>query len=438
LAAVDSETVSPPTPGQVLAVAAGNALEFYDFLAYAFFAAQIGRAFFPSHDPSISLLSSLATFGVGFLMRPVGALVIGRIGDRFGRKPAMLTTFGLMGAAMIGLACVPSYARIGVAAPILVIACRFVQGFAVGGEVGSSTAYLIEASPARRRGFYVSLQYAAQQAAVLTIGLVGYALAHTLSDAQLDAWGWRVAFLIGALILPAGLALRAGLSETLQPGPAAAWERTDPRPLAVIAVVGVMIIAGGTTATYVLGYLTTFATETLHMPKTLGFAATVTTGLAGVICAPLGGALSDRFGRKPVMMIGWALLLLATLPGFMWVARMRSATALLGMAAVLAILNYAATAAVLVSLTESLPRRIRAGGLGVIYALAVSVFGGSTQFIVAWLTRLLHTPLAPAWYMTGAVAVSLVAMAMQPETAGRLLPPSSFPGLSRASKVHPL
>ncbi len=404
-------------------MAAGNALEFYDFLAYAFFAAQIGRTFFPSHDPSISLLTSLATFGVGFLMRPVGALAIGRIGDRFGRKPAMLTAFGLMGLAMVGLACIPSYARIGVAAPILVIVCRFVQGFALGGEVGPSTAYLIEAAPPGQRGFYVSLQYAAQQAAVLTAGLVGYGLAHNLSDAQLDAWGWRVAFLFGAVLLPFGLVLRAGVTETLAAAPGRDAEAPDARPFALVAGVGLMMIAGGTTVTYILNYLTTFATETLHMPKTLGFAATVTTGLAGLICSPIGGRLSDRFGRKPVMMTGWIVLLFVTLPGFVWVSQQRSAAALLGMAATLAVISNTASAAVLTSLTEVLPRRIRAGALGVIYALAVSVFGGSTQFTVAWLTRLLHSPLAPAWYMTGGVAVSLVAMAIQPETVRRATAP---------------
>jgi MHS family citrate/tricarballylate:H+ symporter-like MFS transporter len=411
----------PPRLSQIAAVAAGNALEFYDFLAYAFFAGEIGRAFFPSADPSASLLASLATFGAGFLMRPVGAVVLGRIGDRHGRKPAMLLSFSLMGLAMVALAAIPSYGRIGMLAPVLVIACRFVQGFALGGEVGPSTAYLIEAAPRHRRGLYVAVQYMGQQGAVLAVGLVGYGLARALSPAALDAWGWRAAFLAGATIIPFGLFLRAHLTETLaavppvQPAQPAA--RSASRPLALVAVLGLAMLAGGTTVTYVLNYLTTYATETLHMPKTLGFAATVTTGLVGVIVSPIGGLLSDRFGRKPVMMIPWAVLLLVTVPAFRLIADQRSAGALLGMAVVLAAANNLAFSAILTTLTEGLPRRIRAGALGLIYAVAISVFGGSTQFTVAWLTRLFHNPLAPAWYMTAGVALSLAAMALQAETA---------------------
>src|SRR5580698_3038090 len=201
----------------VAAVTAGNALEFYDFLTYAFFAAQIGRTFFPSANAAGSLLASLATFGAGFLMRPVGALTIGRMADRIGRKPAMLLSFALMGTAMVGLALTPSYRAIGIAAPILAIGFRLVQGFALGGEIGPNTAYLIEAAPPNRRGLYVSFQYMSQDGSVLVSGLVGYALAQWLSDAQLDAWGWRVAFILGASIVPFGLLLRRELAETLPP-----------------------------------------------------------------------------------------------------------------------------------------------------------------------------------------------------------------------------
>ena len=415
---VETVVFAPPRTSQILAVAAGNALEFYDFLAYAFFAGEIGRTFFPSTDASVSLLASLATFGAGFLMRPVGAVVIGRIGDRRGRKPAMLLSFLLMGLAMVALAAVPAYSRIGILAPVLVIACRLVQGFALGGEVGPSTAYLIEAAPVRRRGLYVSFQYMGQQSAVLAVGVVGYALARNLGGAALDAWGWRIAFLAGAAVVPFGLILRTHLVETLATAPpAGAAAGPAPRSLVRMAVLGLMLLAGATIVTYVLNYMTTYATETLHMPKTLGFAVTVTTGLVGVIVSPIGGLLSDRFGRKPLMMAGWTVLLLATVPAFWLISRDRSAGALLGMAAVLATASNLAFTAILTSLTEGLPPRIRAGALGLMYAVAIAVFGGSTQFAVTWLTRLLHNPLAPAWYMTASVAISLVAMALRAETA---------------------
>src|SRR3954467_3766661 len=203
----DSTPAHPPLK-QVLAVVAGNGLEYYDFVTYAFFAAQIGRTFFPSDTPGTSLLASLATFGAGFLTRPLGALVIGRYADRAGRKPAMLLSFWLMGIAVVGLPLVPAFASIGLAAPLLVIGFRLLQGFALGGEVGPNTAFLMEAAPARHRGFYVSLQATSADIAVMIAGLVGVLLANLLVPAQLDAWGWRLALLPGAVIVPFGLMLR--------------------------------------------------------------------------------------------------------------------------------------------------------------------------------------------------------------------------------------
>jgi len=423
--AVEIMGLTTPPFGQALkarhvaAVTAGNALEFYDFLTYAFFAAQIGRTFFPSADAAGSLLASLATFGAGFLMRPVGALTIGRMADKIGRKPAMLLSFTLMGVAMVGLALTPAYRAIGIAAPILAIVFRLIQGFALGGEIGPNTAYLIEAAPPHRRGLYVSFQYMSQDGSILVAGLVGYALSSLMSDAALDAWGWRIAFLLGAVIVPFGLLLRRELAETLPPK--APGSRT-PAPavtarLGRIVALGVVMLAGGTTVSYVMDYLTTYATATLHMATKVGFLATIFLGLTGLIFDPIGGWLSDRFGRKRTMLIPWTVLLLATLPGFFLLSSLRSATVLVGLSVVLTIAASLSTTSVLVSVTESIPARIRAGSLGLIYAFAISVFGGSTQFTVAWLTGLTHNPLAPAWYMSVCVAVALLAMFALPETA---------------------
>ena len=207
-------TVPKLSRPQLAAVLAGNALEFYDFLIFGFFAVQIGDALFPPGDATRKLLLTLATFGVGFLTRPLGGLLIGPLGDRIGRKPAMLFTFGLMGFAMIGLALTPPYVSIGLAAPVLVVVFRLLQGFALGGEVGPATAFLMEAAPPQRRGLYVSLQTATQQLGILVSGLVGVGISSALTPEQLTAWGWRVAMLLGASVVPFALVMRRRLPET--------------------------------------------------------------------------------------------------------------------------------------------------------------------------------------------------------------------------------
>ena len=202
--------------GQLAAVVAGNALEFYDFLVFSFFAIQIGQAFFPGGSETASLLKTLAVFGAGFLTRPLGGLVIAPLSDRIGRRPAMLFTFALMGLSIAGLALTPSYASIGVAAPALALTFRLAQGFALGGEVGPTTAFLLEAAPRQRRGFYVSLQNATQYFSVLCVGLIGTALTSVMAPADFGAWGWRVAMLLGAAMVPFAWMLRRRLPETLE------------------------------------------------------------------------------------------------------------------------------------------------------------------------------------------------------------------------------
>ena len=406
----------------VVAVALANALEFYDFITYAFFAAQIGRTFYPSDRPGVSLLASLATFGAGFLTRPLGAWVIGRMGDRRGRKPAMLLSFGLIGIAVIGLPLTPSYAAIGLWAPALVVGFRLLQGFALGGEVGPSTAFLMEAAPLMRRGFYISMQAMSADAAVLVAGLVGVLLAHWLSPAALDAWGWRVALGLGAVIVPFGWFMRRSLVETLDVAAtraATAAPSSGPRMPGYrrVALLGLAMLAAATTTNYVLDYMTTYASVTLGMPERLALGATVMVGLCGLVCDPLSGWLSDRIGRKPVMVVPWVVLLLAIFPAFWLLGRERSSIALFGITAVLTIASTLSTGTVLVAVTESLPAHVRSGALAMVYALAISVFGGSTQFAVAWLTRLTGNPLAPAWYMIGAVLVGLLAVTLLPESA---------------------
>jgi MFS family permease len=401
---------------QAAAIAVGNGLEFYDFVTYAFFATQIGHTFFPSRTPGLSLLSSLATFGVGFLTRPLGAIVIGRLGDRAGRKPAMMLSLSLIGVAITGLSLTPSYASIGTLAPILVIGFRLLQGFALGGEVGPSTAFLLEAAPPSRRGLYASLQATSADSAALVAGVVGVILASTLDGAQLDAWGWRVAQLLGVCIIPFAFVLRRTLSETLtasEPDHGGGSARGYLR----VFFLGVMMLSAATTNNYVLEYMTTYASSTLGMPAAISFGATAAIGGSGLICDTLGGWLSDRFGRKRVMIIPWLAMIVAIYPSFWLLERLRTGTVLLAVSALLNGIQTLSSATIIVAITESLPKRVRSGAFALIYALAISVFGGSTQFLVAWIIHTTGNPLAPAWYMLGAVAVGLIAMLRLPETA---------------------
>jgi MFS transporter, MHS family, citrate/tricarballylate:H+ symporter len=401
----------------VAAVVVGNALEFYDFLTYAFFAVYIGRTFFPSNVPSASLLASLGTFGVGFVTRPIGALVIGRMGDRLGRKPAMILSFSLMGVAITGLALTPPHSMIGVAAPVLVIFCRMLQGFALGGDVGPTTAFLLEAAPPERRGFYAAFQLWSQYLSILISGLVGFGLANTLREQQLQDFGWRIAFLVGVAIVPFGLMIRRSLPETFNAPVGSKREPISLRPHLSVVVLGVMLLASSTIGIYIATYMTTYAIATLHMPVNVAFAATVVVGLCGVAFDLVSGVLSDRIGRRLMMIVPGALLLVSILPAFYVIAHYRSMATLLGATAVLSSLAALSSCPNIIWLTESLPAAIRSSGVAVVYAVSIATFGGTTQYAVTWLIKVTGNALAPAWYWTVAAIIGLAAMIATRESA---------------------
>jgi MFS transporter, MHS family, citrate/tricarballylate:H+ symporter len=399
---------------KVLIVGVGNALEFYDFFTFGYFAIQISHAFFPT---SSGLLLTLATYGVGFVTRPLGGFVIGRYGDRVGRKPAMLWSFGLMGFAIVGLAVIPPYAQIGVAAPVLLVVLRLLQGFAVGGEVGPSTAFLIESAPQNRRGLYVSLQMATQYLAVVAAGVVGFALSAWLSPAQLDAWGWRIAFLIGAAIVPIGLYVRRRLpAQTPESAPIGETSDAERVPLRLI-VLSLMMIASGTITAYTLGYMNTYMQDTLRFTPNTAFGETILEGLSVVSLALIGGSLSDRLGRKAVMLAGLASLLLLVLPGYAVIGMSRNVVLVYAISAGLNGLYGLYVGVMVVAVVESLPESSRSGTFGILYAIGIAIFGGFTQFIIKWLIDVTGNPLAPGWYLSVALIVGGVAMALLPESA---------------------
>jgi MHS family citrate/tricarballylate:H+ symporter-like MFS transporter len=409
----------------IIAVTVGNALEFYDFVTYAFFSIQIGHAFFPSHNAYASLMLSLATFGAGFVTRPLGAFVIGNYADRAGRRPAMLLCFMLMGIAIVGMAVIPTYASIGIAAPILAVLARMAQGFSLGGEIGSNTAYLTEAAAPQNRGLVVSWQGASQNVAVTAGGLVGVALTAWMPAASLDAYGWRIAFLLGAITVPFGLWLRSTLPETLhrkEAAPASSAVAGESRLTLArrhwrIFACGLGYLASGTIGTYIFDYIVTYAQATMHLTARVGFIAETGGNLLGIPVTLFAGWLSDRYGRRPLNIWGNLLFLVLIYPTFAWIAATRSEFAFItGMVYLNAIAGITA-GSFYAGLAESLPQSIRGSGFGITYSLAIALFGGTTQLVVTWLIHVTNNPVAPAWYLTGAVAVGQIALMLMPESA---------------------
>ncbi len=407
----------------VAGIVAGNAIEFYDFVTYAFFAVYIGRAFFPASTPYSSLLITVAVFGVGFFARPIGGVLFGVIADRAGRRSALLLTIALITFSTLAMVLTPSYASIGIGAPIVVVLCRLLQGLALGGEVGPSSAFLIEAAPSSRRGLYASWQLASQGAGILLAGLFGMTLSATLSHQDMLDWGWRVPFLVGLLLVPIAFFVRRKMPETLHDAPIAAVNRgtqglSRQRWRIVLAI---LVIIGGTVSTYVGNYMTTYAVATLKMPTVWAMIATVVVGLCTLIFSVVGGWLADRYGRRPTMLwprIGAALM---TLPAFALLVAYPTVGMLLAVSGLLATLTAISGSASLIAIPELFPRGVRATAMAIAYAVGVAVFGGTTQFIITWLIHATRSPAAPAWYVTGASVITALAMLAMPESRGRRL-----------------
>ena len=407
---------STPKPLQVAAAVIGNALEWYDFIIFGFLTVVIARLFFPAESQYASLLLTTATFGVGFFMRPVGGILLGIYADRKGRKTALLLIIVLMTAAIAMIGFAPTYAAIGVAAPLIIVLARLLQGFATGGEFASATSFLIESAPAHRRGFYGSWQMVGQGLAVLIGALLGALLTRSLAAETLDSWGWRVPFLLGLVIGPVGLFIRRHLQETeafLEARGAATVRQSFGTMLAthlkeVLVCMG--IITSGTISFYViLLYMPTFARTQLHLPLDQAFVAQSISLACMIVLTPLSGALSDRIGRKPIIIAALTLYFVLAFPLFNWVHNNPSFGSLVIVQIVLCCLLGVFFGPMSTAVAEQFATRARSTGLGIAYNLAVMIFGGFAQFFVTWLIEATGSPIAPSFYVMFGAAIGVVA-----------------------------
>lgn len=415
---------TPPKPLQIAAAVIGNALEWYDFIVFGFFTVVIARLFFPSDSQYASLLLTTGTFGVGFFMRPVGGILLGIYADRRGRKAALLMVITLMTVAIAMIAFAPTYAAIGVGAPLIMVLARLLQGFSAGGEFASATAFLTESAPAGRRGLYGSWQMVGQGLAVLLGAVLGTVLTRSLTPEMLDSWGWRIPFLFGLIIGPVGLYIRRNLDETsafLQSSRSAAGQQGSGSMLMshvkeMLACLG-MVVSGTISFYVILIYIPTFARTQLHIPLDQAFLAQ-SIGLAvEVVLIPICGLLSDFVGRKPVMIAALVLDLVVTYPLFSWVSASPSFGALLTMQIILCGLFGVFNGPISTALAEQFPTRVRSTALAIAYNIAVMLFGGFAQFFVTWLIQATGTPIAPAYYLMFGAAVGLLAALFLKERA---------------------
>lgn len=407
------------SPGVLTAAVAGNALEFYDFLTYGFFAVYIGQAFFPSSTPMGSLLMAVAVFGAGFVTRPVGAILLGKAADRRGRRPTMLLTIGLITVGTLGLALMPTYEQIGLFAPALVVACRLLQGFALGGEVGSSTAFLVECAPTERRGLFGSLQLAGQGVATVLAGAMGVVMTLTLTPEQMQSWGWRAAFLLGVVLIPVAIYLRRFMPETLPPRELHRGLNSTGTLVKAnwrIIVLATLLVLGSTVSVYVGAYMTSFAIAALKLPAAAAMGATLTVGISSAAFAILGGTLSDRLGRRPLMIWPRVVMTLLAVPAFTVLVAMPSTATLILVSLLLGSLTALSAAPGFAALMEALPSSARATGFSIAYAVGVAIFGGSTQLVLTWLVAATNSALAPGWYLAACSAVAAAAAIAFPET----------------------
>lgn len=411
-------TLDPRARRAISAACIGNMLEWYDFGVYAFLAGSISAAFFPSSDPTASLLATFAAYGVGFLARPFGGAVIGRLGDRRGRKVALVLTLLMMALGTIGLGLLPTYAQIGIAAPVLLVALRILQGIAAGGEWGASTAFIIEWAPDGRRGLFGSFQQVSTASGILLGSGVAALLTSLLPPEAMLAWGWRIPFLLGASLLVVGILIRRSVDETpvfearaVEPPPT-----TESGPRLGLRAFGFTIF--WTVSYYMLlSYMPTFTQKYGGLSASQALWSNTIGLVAMVLTVPVFGHLSDRIGRKPLLIASAVAAALLSYPLFRIVADGAGFTTVVAIQVVFGVIVALYSGPGPAAISEIFPSHLRSTWMSIGYTLAVAVFGGFAPFVATWLIAATGSALAPCVaYLIPMAAVTLAVLVRMPET----------------------
>jgi MHS family proline/betaine transporter-like MFS transporter len=412
LSGVSQATQRKNISGLIAAVSIGNALEWYDIAIYGYFAVYVSKAFFPNNDPTTSLLLTFGTFGLSFLVRPIGGVVLGAYADRHGRKASLMVSIVMMTIGTSVIAFMPAYETIGILAPIAVLTARLVQGFSAGGEFGSSTAFLVEHRP-DRRGFVASWQFASQGLSNLVASAFGVGLTSWMTPAEMQSWAWRIPFLFGILVGPVGIYIRNHLEDAT--APPAAKQASPVRQVLLHqklrVVLGIGALAISTAINYLIVYMPTYVVKTLGLPPIVGFTATFVGGFVVTFLTPVAGMISDKIGRTTHMIAVNLLLLVSIYPAFLLITRHPTPTVIVAAVFWLSTLKSLYYGPLAALMSELLPAATRATGLGLGYNIGVTLFGGMGPVIMTWLgTIALIGDLAPGYYLTLVGMVSLSAL----------------------------
>jgi MFS transporter, MHS family, citrate/tricarballylate:H+ symporter len=401
--------------GAVLRVTSGNFLEQFDFFLFGFYATYIARTFFPAASEFASLMQTFAVFGAGFLMRPLGAIILGAYIDKVGRRKGLIVTLSIMASGTILIACVPGYQTIGLLAPLLVLIGRLLQGFSAGAELGGVSVYLAEMATPGRKGFFTAWQSASQQVAIVVAAALGFAINQWVSPADIGLWGWRVPFFIGCLIVPFLYILRRSLQETAEfqarkhrPETAEVFQSMLVNWKTVLA--GMLLVAMTTTTFYLITvYTPTFGKSVLKLSTSDSLIVTLFVGVSNFIWLPIGGAVSDRIGRRPILLFISLLAVVTAYPALSWLAHDPSFLRMLAVLLYFSFFFGAYNGAMVAALTEVMPAEVRVAGFSLAYSLATALFGGFTPAISTYLIQATGDKAAPAYWLIFAAACGFVA-----------------------------